>query len=240
MPCAHISIRRGCSSSSAGHRDLTAESRPAVNLHIPSEVLRALRTNRGRHGGRIGRSGGARHRRRAIPRGDPGRRPRRRRDRRCRRCGLGRGPAAAPATALTALADLVERRADEVAALITREEGKPLPAARGEAGKAAEQFRLAAQLAYLVEGTTYPQETAGTFAYTLRSPLGVVVAITPWNFPLSLAARKIAPALAAGNTVVFKPSPVTAGVGQWLADAAAEAGVPDGVLNIVHGHGPDA
>jgi acyl-CoA reductase-like NAD-dependent aldehyde dehydrogenase len=152
--------------------------------------------------------------------------------------------AAAPplrrATVLTAVADVIERRADEIAALITREEGKPLAAARGEAGKSAEQFRLAAQLAYLVEGTTYPQEAGATFTYTLRSPLGVVVAITPWNFPLSLAARKIAPALAAGNAVVFKPSPVTAGVGAWLAGVAAEAGVPDGVLQLVQGHDPDA
>jgi aldehyde dehydrogenase (NAD+) len=152
--------------------------------------------------------------------------------------------AAAPplrrATVATAIADLIDRRSDDIAALITREEGKPLGAARGEAGKSAEQFRLAAQLAYLVEGTTYPQEASATFAYTLRSPLGVVAAITPWNFPLSLAARKIAPALAAGNAVVFKPSPVTAGVGSWFAEVAAEAGVPDGVLQIVHGQDPEA
>jgi alpha-ketoglutaric semialdehyde dehydrogenase len=154
------------------------------------------------------------------------------------------GWAAAPplrrATDLTAIADLIEQRADEIAVLITREEGKPLAAARGEAGKSAEQFRLAAQLAYLVEGTTYPQEAVSTFAYTLRSPLGVVVAVTPWNFPLSLAARKIAPALAAGNAVVFKPSPVTAGVGAWLAEVAAEAGLPDGVLQLVQGQDPSA
>jgi len=144
------------------------------------------------------------------------------------------------ATALTAIADLIERRADDVAARITREEGKPLAAARGEAGKSAEQFRLAAQLAYLVEGATYPQEAGSTLAYTLRGPVGVVVAITPWNFPLSLAARKIAPALAAGNAVVFKPSPVTAGVGAWLAEVAAEAGVPDGVLQLLQGQDPEA
>jgi acyl-CoA reductase-like NAD-dependent aldehyde dehydrogenase len=140
------------------------------------------------------------------------------------------------ATVLTGVADLLERRADEVAALITREEGKPLGAARGEVGKSAEQFRLAAQLAYLVEGSTYGTETPGTFAYTLRGPLGVVAAITPWNFPLSLAARKIAPALAAGNAVVFKPSPVTAGVGALLAEIAVEAGLPPGTLSVVQGH----
>ena len=154
--------------------------------------------------------------------------------------GWAASPAQRRATALTAIADLIERRADDVAALISREEGKPLAAARGEAGKSAEQFRLAAQLAYLVEGTTYPQEAGSTFAYTLRSPLGVVVAITPWNFPLSLAARKIAPALAAGNAVVFKPSPVTAGVGSWLAEVAAEAGLPDGVLQLMQGQDPEA
>jgi len=140
------------------------------------------------------------------------------------------------ATVLTGIADVLERRADEVAALITREEGKPLGAARGEVGKSAEQFRLAAQLAYLVEGSTYATETPGTFAYTLRGPLGVVAAITPWNFPLSLAARKIAPALAAGNAVVFKPSPVTAGVGALLAEIAVEAGLPPAALPVVQGH----
>ena len=144
------------------------------------------------------------------------------------------------ATVLGGIADLLDRRVDEIAALVTREEGKPLGAARGEAGKTAEQFRLAAQLAYQVEGTTYPTETPGTFAYTLRGPLGVVAAITPWNFPLSLAARKIAPALAAGNAVVFKPSPVTGAVGQWLVDAAAEAGLPDGLLPVLHGEDPNA
>lgn len=144
------------------------------------------------------------------------------------------------ATALSGLADLLERRADEIAAQITREEGKPLGAARGEVGKSAEQFRLAAQLAYLVEGTSFPTETPGTFAYTLRGPLGVVAAVTPWNFPLSLAARKIAPALAAGNAVVFKPSPVAAGVGALLAEIAVEAGVPAAVLPVLQGHDPAA
>jgi alpha-ketoglutaric semialdehyde dehydrogenase len=156
----------------------------------------------------------------------------------------GAGWAGAPpgrrASVLTRIAELIERRADEIAALITREEGKPLAAARGEAGKSAEQFRLAAQLAYQVEGATYPEETGATFTYTLRGPIGVIAAITPWNFPLSLAARKIAPALAAGNAVLFKPSPVTAGVGGWLAEVAAEAGLPAGVLALVQGHAPEA
>ncbi|WP_224391404.1 aldehyde dehydrogenase [Pseudonocardia sp. ICBG1293] len=152
-------------------------------------------------------------------------------------------PATTPAHragVLTAVADTLERSRDELAALVTAEEGKPLGAARGEVGKAAEQFRLAAQLAFHVEGTTFPSETPGTTAYTVRGPLGVVAAVTPWNFPLSLAARKIAPALAAGNTVLFKPSPVTAGVGDALAAAAHDAGLPREAMPVLHGHDPAA
>ncbi|MGI5231839.1 aldehyde dehydrogenase family protein [Actinoallomurus sp. CA-142502] len=144
------------------------------------------------------------------------------------------------ATVLAGIADGLERRRDELAALITSEEGKPAGAARGEVGKSAEQFRLAAQLAYLVEGTTYPGEAPGTFAFTLRGPLGVIAAITPWNFPLSLAARKIAPALAVGNAVVFKPSPVTAGTGALLVEIAVEAGLPAPVLPVLQGHDSEA
>lgn len=163
---------------------------------------------------------------------------------------LGTAQAAAPgwaasspaqrAAVLNRVADELSEHASELGRLITREEGKTVAAATGEVRKAAEQFRFAAQLAYQVEGTTYPQETAGTFAYTLRSPLGVVVAITPWNFPVSLAARKIAPALAAGNAVLFKPSPVTAGAGDALARACWAAGVPQEVLHLVQGDDRDA
>ena len=141
---------------------------------------------------------------------------------------------------LTRVADELEARAPELARLITREEGKTLGSSTGEVGKTAAQFRFAAQLAYQVEGATYPQESAGTFAYTLRYPLGVMVAITPWNFPVSLAARKIAPALAAGNTVLFKPSPVTAGAGELFVEACRAGGVPDDVLVLVQGDDPDA
>jgi len=144
------------------------------------------------------------------------------------------------ATVLATVAAELEARADVLARLLTREEGKTLGAARGEVAKTAEQFRFAAQLAYLVEGTTYPEEAAGRLAWTLREPLGVVVAITPWNFPVSLAARKIAPALAAGNAVVFKPSQDAAAAGQMLADLCHGAGVPGDVLRVVHGTEPQA
>ncbi|WP_219418126.1 aldehyde dehydrogenase family protein [Pseudonocardia nigra] len=152
----------------------------------------------------------------------------------------GRTTPAHRAGILNRVADELVARKEELARLITREEGKTLAAATGEVGKTVEQFRFAGQLAYQVEGSTYPQETPGTFTYTLRAPLGVIVAITPWNFPVSLAARKIAPALAAGNVVLFKPSPVTAGTGQMLADACRAAGVPDDVLQVVQGDDRDA
>jgi alpha-ketoglutaric semialdehyde dehydrogenase len=138
------------------------------------------------------------------------------------------------------VADELMARTEELARLITREEGKTLTAATGEVGKTIEQFRFAAALAYQVEGTTYPQEVQGTFAYTLRVPLGVIVAITPWNFPVSLAARKIAPALAAGNVVLFKPSPVTAGAGRLLTETCHAAGIPHDVLPLVQGDDRDA
>jgi alpha-ketoglutaric semialdehyde dehydrogenase len=152
-------------------------------------------------------------------------------------CGV---PAGRRAGALNATADVLTADAERLALLICREEGKVLSAARGEVAKAAEQFRLAAQLAFLVEGTTYPRESAGVSAWTLRVPLGVLVAVTPWNFPVSLAARKIAPALAAGNTVVFKPSPVTGAVGAFLADACHRGGIPADALRVVQGDSPDA
>lgn len=149
-------------------------------------------------------------------------------------------PANKRSAVLTAVADELASRAPELARTITREEGKPLAAATGEVAKTVEQFRFGAQLAFQVEGSTYPQETPGTFAYTLRAPLGVLVAITPWNFPVSLAARKIAPALAAGNAVLFKPSPVTAGAGAIFTEACHAAGVPEDVLALVQGDDPEA
>lgn len=141
---------------------------------------------------------------------------------------------------LLAVAAELSENAELLATLITREEGKTLGSSAGEVRKTIEQFRFASHLSYEVEGRTYPQENHGQFAYTLRSPLGVVVAITPWNFPLSLAARKIAPALAAGNAVLFKPSPVTAGSGRALVDACHAAGVPESVLILVEGDDHDA
>lgn len=149
-------------------------------------------------------------------------------------------PASARATVIGGVAHALARRTPALAPLITREEGKTLTESQNEIRKAAEQFHFASQLCYQAEGRTYPAEQPGVFAYSLRSPVGVVAAVTPWNFPVSLPARKLGAALAAGNAVVFKPSPVTAAVGAALVDILAESGLPDGLVCLVQGDDPDA
>lgn len=142
------------------------------------------------------------------------------------------------AAVMGAVAAGLAAASDELVGLIVREEGKTVAEAAVEVRKSAEQFTFAAQLAYMVEGTQYPEEEPGTAAYTLRSPLGLIAAITPWNFPLSLPARKLAAALAVGNAALFKPSPVVAATGERLALIIAEAGLPAGLLGLVQGADP--
>ncbi|MGH9212705.1 MAG: aldehyde dehydrogenase family protein [Acidimicrobiales bacterium] len=124
--------------------------------------------------------------------------------------------------------------ASKLAREMVAEEGKPLADARLEAGRTPKNLELYAGEALRLTGTTFPSDD-GTLAWTTRDPVGVVVVITPWNFPLNLASRKIGPALAAGNTVVFKPSPMTPLMGDRLAGAFEAAGFPPGVVNVVHG-----
>ncbi len=149
-------------------------------------------------------------------------------------------PAPDRATVIGGIAHALARELHELANLITREEGKPVGASESEVRKSVEQFHFASQLAYLVEGSTYPSESDGVLAYTLRVPLGISVAITPWNFPVSLPARKIAPALATGNAVLFKPSPATAATADLLVELCREAGLPPNLLQVVHGTDADA
>lgn len=149
-------------------------------------------------------------------------------------------PPSRRAPLVAGVAHALARETNELVELITREEGKTLAESRVEVQKSVEQFNFASQLAYQLEGSTYPDEEPATFTYTLRVPLGVVVAITPWNFPLSLPARKLAPALAAGNAAVFKPSPATAGVGAALVRICEEAGLPRGLVQLVQGDEADA
>ena len=122
-------------------------------------------------------------------------------------------------------ADIMARLADEIAEELTREEGKTRTEARAEARRIAANFRLYAGEALRLNGETYPSE-GSQIVLSLRQPVGVVAVITPWNFPLSMAARKIAPALAAGNAVLFKPSEITPLMGQRLVEVLLEAGLP--------------
>ncbi len=149
-------------------------------------------------------------------------------------------PPSERATVIGGIAHAIARETHELVDLIVKEEGKTTAEAAVEVRKSVEQFHFASQLAYLSEGTSYQEEEPGTATYTLRSPLGVVVAITPWNFPLSLPARKLAAALAVGNAVVFKPSPVGAAVGALLVQTATDAGLPPGLLGLVQGDDPAA
>jgi acyl-CoA reductase-like NAD-dependent aldehyde dehydrogenase len=133
-------------------------------------------------------------------------------------------------------ADIMARRADEIATELTREEGKTLTEARNEARRIAANFRLYAGEALRLNGETYPSDSA-QLVLSLRQPVGVVAVITPWNFPLSMAARKLGPALAAGNGVVFKPSEITPLMGQRLVEVLLEAGLPPKLVALVQGKG---
>lgn len=140
---------------------------------------------------------------------------------------------------LTAASRVLAARANDIAAEMVREEGKPLADAKNEAGRTPKNLELYAGEAYRLTGATFPSDDT-PLVYSVLDPVGVVSVITPWNFPLNMASRKIGPALAAGNTVVFKPSPMTPLMGERLAAAFDEAGFPPGVLNVVHGFGAGA
>lgn len=139
------------------------------------------------------------------------------------------------ADVLIRAADLIAARADDLAVELVREEGKTLAEARVETRRTPQNLRMYAGEAL----RTYGQSATGagsSLVVTLRNPVGVVAAITPWNFPLNIPSRKLGPALAAGNGVVFKPSELTPVLGQRLVEALLEAGVPTGALALVHGH----
>jgi len=145
--------------------------------------------------------------------------------------------------AIWKLADLIEQHADELALLETLDNGKPLTIARAvDIPFSADVIRYMAGWATKVEGTTIPISAPGAqyFAYTLREPIGVVGQIIPWNFPLLMAAWKLGPALATGCTVVLKPAEQTPLTALKLGELIAEAGIPEGVVNIVPGYGETA
>ena len=131
--------------------------------------------------------------------------------------------------------DLLEERAEEIALTLALEAGKRLPEARGEIAGSAEYLTWFAEEIRRPRGEFYTSEDPARRQLSLHRPLGVVATLTPWNFPVSIQARKVAPALAAGNTVVARVSEkAPLAVTRWLS-TLHEAGLPDGVLNIVHG-----
>ncbi len=129
--------------------------------------------------------------------------------------------------------EIVTERADELATIMTLEMGKPLKESKAEIAYGAEFLRWFSEEAVRVAGRYSTAPNGATRLLTLKQPVGPVLAITPWNFPLAMGTRKIAPAIAAGCTIVVKPAGLTPLTMLWLTQVLAEAGLPDGVLNVV-------
>ena len=151
-------------------------------------------------------------------------------------------PAHIRSAILLKAAELADQRQEEIAQIISSENGKSLVEARGEASRSGEIIRLASFEGSQLYGTTLPLDAnKGTgqekFGFTLRQPVGVVVAISPFNYPALLVLHKIAPALAVGNSVVLKPARTTPLTALALAKCFYDAGLPDGVLNVITGSG---
>jgi acyl-CoA reductase-like NAD-dependent aldehyde dehydrogenase len=147
--------------------------------------------------------------------------------------------ASARGALLRKLGDLIAHNADRLAAIETRDNGKLYAEMRGQLGYIPQWYYYFGGLADKIEGRVIPIDKPGVFNYTREEPLGVVAAITPWNSPLMLATWKLAPALAAGNTVVWKPSEFSSASALEMGPLFEEAGFPPGVVNIVTGFGAD-
>ncbi|MDB5797156.1 MAG: Betaine aldehyde dehydrogenase [Paucimonas sp.] len=153
--------------------------------------------------------------------------------------GWKKTPVTKRAKILNVAADWLEANAQSIAAELTREEGKSLALAKDEVLRSAQTLRFYAVEGQSFTGETFPQDDPDMLVYTQREPLGVVTVIAPWNFPISIPARKIAPALITGNTVVFKPSSDAPLSGYRLVEALVHAGLPKGALNLVTGRAAD-
>jgi len=136
---------------------------------------------------------------------------------------------------LFAVVAKIRERAEDLAQALSWEEGKIIGESRGEVQKTLKYLEFAAGDARRMNGITSPSEIPGTFACTLWRPRGVIGLITPWNFPVAIPMWKIAPAIVAGNTVVLKPAPETPATAHILGEILQDAGIPDGVVNIVYG-----
>jgi succinate-semialdehyde dehydrogenase/glutarate-semialdehyde dehydrogenase len=144
-------------------------------------------------------------------------------------------PAGERGAALAAWATQLETHGEELAALLTMEQGKPIAEARAEIAYSTRFVRYYAEEARRAYGEVIPFNRSGRRLFTTRQPVGVVAAITPWNFPVLMIARKVAPALAAGCGVVLKPASETPLSALALAELACRSALPRGVLNVVHG-----
>jgi acyl-CoA reductase-like NAD-dependent aldehyde dehydrogenase len=151
-------------------------------------------------------------------------------------------PAHKRSAILRRAAEIIDARKDDIAALIAREAGKAWKYAIGEVARSVETFTFSAEEAKRIHGETVPMDASAfgekRIGFYLRVPLGVVSAITPFNFPINLVAHKVGPALASGNTVVLKPAEETPLTAVRMAECFHDAGLPDGVLELVHGDGP--
>lgn len=135
---------------------------------------------------------------------------------------------------------LLEQHKEELATLETCEMGKVLEEGRGDVQEGIDMAKYVAGEGRRLFGETVPSELRDKFAMMIRQPIGIVGLITPWNFPIAIPTWKLFPALICGNTVVFKPAEDTPACATRLVELCVEAGLPPGVLNLVHGYGPEA
>src|SRR4029079_6620556 len=149
-------------------------------------------------------------------------------------------PAPSRGKIMARAARLLEEHKEELAQILTREEGKTIAESRGELQRSINVADFCAGESRRMTGETIPSELPLNFAYTMKQPLGVVACVTPWNFPVAIPVWKIAPALVAGNTVVFKPATITPGTAVRITELFEEAGIPPGVLNLIIGSGSEA
>ena len=154
---------------------------------------------------------------------------------------MAKMPAHQRAAILEKVSQLLEENLEEAAKVISLESAKPLIFAKAEVIRTIETYKFASEEAKRIHGETIPFDAAvggvGKIGYTIRNPIGVIGAITPFNFPMNLVAHKVGPAIAAGNTVVLKPASQTPLSAFFIADLFKKAGLPDGVLNVVTGPG---
>ena len=145
------------------------------------------------------------------------------------------------ASILERVTKLLSERSEEAARIIALESAKPITFARAEVSRTIETYKFASEEAKRIHGETIPFDASpggvGRTGYTVRKPIGVIGAITPFNFPMNLVAHKVGPAIASGNSIVLKPASQTPLSALFIAELFQEAGLPDGVLNVVTGSG---